>query len=283
MLRPLQEQGIEGVLNSNAWFVVSTPLRWFYDAILAEGWRDLLLYGTLGLLFNLVLLGVVFSLDANYLEAAAAYCSSRIYAQLRRLPRRTDRLGRVRQSVAADTAAPRTADAAAPGRHRPSGVASADDGGALAGPSGRAGGAPGGPGGPRSCDVARRPAANCSTDRDHVRHHDVDGHDDDTPLRLPRRSRSAGGAEDAAAAAVAPRPGTDRHAGADPRRPAMADARSPGRDPESGALRPSDNARHGLHLHVAAGTGAVSLSMPLNFLLFQALEKRAVPVCCLRV
>ena len=84
LLRPIQEQGIDGVLSSYTWLVLSTPLRWFYDAILADSWRDLFRYGTLGLLVNLLLLFVVFSLDANYLEASSAY-SSRVYAQIQRL------------------------------------------------------------------------------------------------------------------------------------------------------------------------------------------------------
>jgi hypothetical protein len=60
------------------------PLRWFIDAFLAEDLADLGKYAALALLVNLGLLGLVFALDAQYLEATAA-SSARIYAQLQRL------------------------------------------------------------------------------------------------------------------------------------------------------------------------------------------------------
>lgn len=72
------------VLNAT-WQTVSTPLRWFFQAFLAERlWPDLVQYALLGALVDLGLVGVVFALDAQYLEAAAA-SSARIYARLQRL------------------------------------------------------------------------------------------------------------------------------------------------------------------------------------------------------
>jgi Putative ABC exporter len=69
------------------WQALSAPLRWFFDAFLAERlWPDLILYASLALAVDLVLLGVVFALDANYLEAAAA-SSARIYGQIQRFRR----------------------------------------------------------------------------------------------------------------------------------------------------------------------------------------------------
>jgi hypothetical protein len=69
------------------WHTVSTPLRWFFDAFLAERlWPDLVKYASLALAVDLVLLGVVFALDANYLESVAA-SSARIYAQIQRFRR----------------------------------------------------------------------------------------------------------------------------------------------------------------------------------------------------
>jgi hypothetical protein len=72
---------------SPAWQAASAPLRWFFDAFLAERlWPDLALYAGLALLVDLALLGVVFALDAHYLESAAA-SSARIYAQIQRFRR----------------------------------------------------------------------------------------------------------------------------------------------------------------------------------------------------
>jgi hypothetical protein len=68
------------------WQAALVPLRWFFDTFLAERLPDLLLYGSLALSVDLVLLGIVFALDANYLEAAAA-SSARIYSQIQRFRR----------------------------------------------------------------------------------------------------------------------------------------------------------------------------------------------------
>lgn len=64
-----------------------TPLRWFFEVFTAERfWPDLVGYSALAVLVNLVLAGVVFALDARYLESAAA-SSARIYDRLQRLRR----------------------------------------------------------------------------------------------------------------------------------------------------------------------------------------------------
>lgn len=78
---------LESVTSTSTWQVVSTPLRWFFDAFLSERlWPDLVVNVGLAMSVNLVLLGVVFALDANYLEAAAT-SSARIYAQIQRFRR----------------------------------------------------------------------------------------------------------------------------------------------------------------------------------------------------
>ncbi len=84
VFRSGRQQGVESMLHSDTWHLLSAPLRWFFNAFLAEHWLDLLRFGMLGLLVNFALLGVVFGLDADYLEAASAY-SSRVYAQIQRL------------------------------------------------------------------------------------------------------------------------------------------------------------------------------------------------------
>ncbi len=73
----------EAVARSEAWQKAMLPLSWFFKAFLASGPRELAEYGLLGLVVNLVLVGVVFALDAQYLESAAA-SSARIYARIQR-------------------------------------------------------------------------------------------------------------------------------------------------------------------------------------------------------
>ena len=69
------------------WKIVSWPLRSFFDAVTAEYvWPDLAQSAAVGTLVNLFLVGVIFALDAQYLEAAAA-TSARIYARMKRLRR----------------------------------------------------------------------------------------------------------------------------------------------------------------------------------------------------
>jgi hypothetical protein len=71
--------------HSTAWHVVRAPFAWFVKAFRAETlWPDFVQYGSLALLVDLVLIGVVFALDAQYLEASAA-ASERQYQRLQRL------------------------------------------------------------------------------------------------------------------------------------------------------------------------------------------------------
>jgi hypothetical protein len=76
-------------LDSPAWQVVSAPLRWLFEVLLARQlWPDLLEYTALGLLVDGGLLCVLFALDAHYLESSAA-TSARVYARLQRLRGKT--------------------------------------------------------------------------------------------------------------------------------------------------------------------------------------------------
>ena len=73
--------------HTDVWRVVSTPLRYFFDAFLSENlWPDLAWNGLLALLVDLALVGLVFGLDVQYMEASAAV-SARIYARLQRMRR----------------------------------------------------------------------------------------------------------------------------------------------------------------------------------------------------
>ena len=81
------------------------PLRWFIEAATAERlWPDLVQWSALALLVNLCLTGLVFAMDAQYLEASAA-ASEKIYARLQRARRggpamaRLSSTGRVRFSL----------------------------------------------------------------------------------------------------------------------------------------------------------------------------------------
>jgi hypothetical protein len=61
------------------------PFRWFVLTFTAENvWPDLMKWGSLSLAVDLVLVFLVFALDAQYLENAAA-ASERVYAQVQRL------------------------------------------------------------------------------------------------------------------------------------------------------------------------------------------------------
>ena len=81
------EELFHKLLNAPAWKIVSWPLRSFFEVITAERlWPDLVQSSALAMLVNLLLVGVIFALDAQYLEAAAA-ASARIYARMQRLRR----------------------------------------------------------------------------------------------------------------------------------------------------------------------------------------------------
>jgi hypothetical protein len=76
---------VEALEQSEVAQVVLAPFRWFVHAFTAEElWPDLVQWAALGLLVNACLVGVVFALDAHYLETSAA-ASERTYARLQRL------------------------------------------------------------------------------------------------------------------------------------------------------------------------------------------------------
>ena len=67
-----------------AWFVL-TPFRWFVLGFTAERvWPDLVLWSSLGLMVDAALLGLIFALDASYLEAASASSAKR-FAKLQKM------------------------------------------------------------------------------------------------------------------------------------------------------------------------------------------------------
>lgn len=73
--------------QSQAWKIVSWPLRWFFVAFMAERfYPNLLGSAALAALVDLALIGLVFALDARFLEASAT-ASARIYARMQRLRR----------------------------------------------------------------------------------------------------------------------------------------------------------------------------------------------------
>lgn len=81
------EELFHKLLEAPAWKIVSWPLRSFFEVITAERlWPDLAQSAALAMLVNLLFVGVIFALDAQYLEAAAA-ASARIYARMQRLRR----------------------------------------------------------------------------------------------------------------------------------------------------------------------------------------------------
>ncbi len=74
-------------VKTDVWRTISRPLRYFFDAFLSANlWPDLVWNALLALAVDLVLLAVVFGLDARYLEASAS-ASARIYARLQRMRR----------------------------------------------------------------------------------------------------------------------------------------------------------------------------------------------------
>jgi hypothetical protein len=78
---------MEKMLDAPAWKIVTAPLRSYFDVVAAERlWPDLVRPAALAALLNLVLVGVIFALDAQYLEAAAS-ASARTYARMQRLRR----------------------------------------------------------------------------------------------------------------------------------------------------------------------------------------------------
>jgi hypothetical protein len=78
---------VADVTHTPLWQALTQPLRWFFDAFLAERlWPDLAASAAKALGVDAVLLLAVFALDADSLEATAA-SSARAYAQLQRFRR----------------------------------------------------------------------------------------------------------------------------------------------------------------------------------------------------
>src|SRR5262249_61083511 len=75
---------LEEMLDTPAYQVVSWPVQAFIEAALADTMRDLLLNLLIASAFNLVLVGVIFGLDAHYLETSANVSAKR-YAMIQRL------------------------------------------------------------------------------------------------------------------------------------------------------------------------------------------------------
>jgi hypothetical protein len=73
------------LFDTPAWHIVTWPMRSFFDVMQAKSlWPDLLPALGVALATNLSLLGLIFALDAHFLEASAA-ASARMYARLQRL------------------------------------------------------------------------------------------------------------------------------------------------------------------------------------------------------
>jgi hypothetical protein len=78
---------LDRAVHTDVWRAASLPLRYFFDAFLSERlWPDLAWNAALALAVDAALVGLIFGLDANYLEASAA-ASARIYARLQRVRR----------------------------------------------------------------------------------------------------------------------------------------------------------------------------------------------------
>jgi hypothetical protein len=76
---------LERTLDAPTYRTLAAPLSWFFEALLAQQvWPDLGQSALLALLVDLALVGAVFALDAQYLEASAT-SSARLYARLQRL------------------------------------------------------------------------------------------------------------------------------------------------------------------------------------------------------
>ncbi len=76
---------LERLNSSPIWQTITWPLRPFIETFLATRvWPDLVFWASLASLVDLALLGVVFWLDANYLETSAV-ASARTYARIQKL------------------------------------------------------------------------------------------------------------------------------------------------------------------------------------------------------
>jgi hypothetical protein len=84
-LEPIQI--LQRIEQSPAMRVILMPLSWFVQAFSAERvWPDLLKWSACSLAVDLALLGLIFALDAQYYESAAA-SSAKLYARQQRMRR----------------------------------------------------------------------------------------------------------------------------------------------------------------------------------------------------
>ena len=114
-------EGLARPFNTDVWRTVSQPLSYFFDAFLSEKlWPDLAWNALLALLVDLVLLGVVFGMDAQYLEASVS-ASAGFTPELQRM-RRVGLSGGARRQGALQSA-----DGAVVGRRRSDLLAADDD------------------------------------------------------------------------------------------------------------------------------------------------------------
>lgn len=83
--RDLRQVG-EALLDSPGWRAAELPVRSFFDVILVPRgrWAELLVPLAVAAATNVALLGLIFAMDAQFLEASAA-SSARTYARLQRL------------------------------------------------------------------------------------------------------------------------------------------------------------------------------------------------------
>jgi hypothetical protein len=79
------ENVLDRLTNSPVLWTLAEPFRWFIDLFTAERlWPDLVRSAAFVLALNVVILGLIFVLDARYLEVAAGI-SERIYARRQRV------------------------------------------------------------------------------------------------------------------------------------------------------------------------------------------------------
>src|SRR5262249_54786015 len=86
-LRLSPQQMFHQIEQSSVIHALLAPFRWFILAMTSERlWPDFVQWIALSLLVDVIMVLLVFALDAHYLETAAA-ASERIYAQVQRLRR----------------------------------------------------------------------------------------------------------------------------------------------------------------------------------------------------
>lgn len=79
------QQSIETILQNPIAAGLLAPMSWFINTLTAERiWPDLVQWGALAALVNLVLVGMIFALDAQFLESSVI-ASEKHYARLQRM------------------------------------------------------------------------------------------------------------------------------------------------------------------------------------------------------